>query len=421
MTSYRAAPTGSAARPAQATGWNPQAMNGSGMAQMAQVRGDTPAQPTTSSWATPGANLQSYGTGNDLRGTAITPTDSTRTQAASGAADGAYGAYAGYQPPSWNALPTYSSQNSMSGIPRLATSPVAGPSYGAAQGAMNGALPRASQFGADAAASLNGIGGAPGVSFDGSKAAAEFDAAKDATGGAFNYDTSTNAARDMTLQRLSQMQAPDREALALKTYKALEDESAPAFAQTQRQIGQNAAALGRIGSGVTTNEIGDAFLARERSLGNQRSLLAAEAAGKTLQDGIDYTGAANGVFNSFAGADQSAKGLDLQRASVLTGVGQGQAGLAQSDMQAQSANASNALQGQGLQLQRSSLLRGLGQDEWQRGTDVADRETGWARDQYGANVDNENRRLDVQRTNNQQTADGIKFAETTTGTATSRA
>lgn len=413
-TAAGASPTGST--PAQpASGWNPAATAGNPMAEMAQMRGDTPAQntaaPTASPWATPGANLQSYGPGNDLRGTSILPTDSTRTQAASAQADGAYGTYAGYQPPTWNALPTYSSQNSMSGIPQLSTSPVAGPNFGAAQSAMNGALPRASQYGADAAAGMGGIGAVPGVSFDGSRASAGFDAGAAATGGAFSYDGSTNAARDMTLQRLSQMQTPDRQALALQMNKAMEDESAPAYEQAQRAIGQKAAALGRIGSGVTTNELGDAFLARERSLGNQRSMLAADAAGKALQDGIDYTGAANGVFNSFAGADQGAKGLDLQRASVLNSAAQGQLGVAQGETSAQAANASNALQGQNLQLQRSSLLRDMGNDEWQRGMDRAGMESGWARDQYGANVANEDRRLDVQRTNNQQTADGIRFAE----------
>lgn len=363
----------------------------------------------TSPYATPGANLTSFGTGNDLRGTAILPTDSARTTAASTAADTAYGNYAGYQLPTFSSLSPYASKNSMDGIAPLTTTAVQGPDFTAARSALN---PSAAEgYASQAASAMGGPIGAQGVSFNGAGALAGFEDAANATGGAFSYGGDTNAARAMTLQRLSQMQTPDRQKLALDTYQALADESAPQYEQTLRSVGQKAAALGRIGSGVTTNELGDVTLARERSLGNLRSQLAADAAGKALQDQIDYTGAASGVFGQFAGADQSAKGLDLQRASVLNSTAQGKLGVAQADTEAQGMNARNALEAGSLNLQRASQLRGLGQDAWQRSVDTAGLEERAGNARYMADTANTDRQLGVDRSNVQLAQDKVNFNE----------
>lgn len=398
------------------TGWDPSSMSASPYAEMASMAsapsGQASPQPASSPWGgVSGAALTPYGPDNDLRGTSVLPSDSERTQAASGQADNAYNAYSNYELPQWNSTGPYQSGNSMDGIQPVSTSPVAGPDYGASRNALGGAGATAEQLGQQALLGLGGIGSAPSVTFNGQAASAGFGDAAAATGGAFAYDPTTGQARGMTLDRLSQMSAPDRQALALQTLEALEAQSLPAYEQAQRQVGQKAAALGRIGSGVTTNELGDLALQREKALGQQRSLLSAEAAAAQLQDQIDYTNVANNVFGSFAGADQQAKSLDLQRASILNQAAQGQLGVAEGAMNASSENARNALTGQGLQLDKASLIRGLGQDAWGRGIDTAGLERDYAQGTYNANVDNENRKLGVDQFNTGLAQDKVKFNE----------
>lgn len=108
-------------------------------------------------------------------------------------------------------------------------------------------------------------------------------------------------------------QSPDRAALASDALKNLIAESEPAFQAAQRSIGQNAAKFGRIGSGVTTTELGDLGAARDRSIVNASAQLANSAAGQTLDDRLALAREALQQYGAFQGADQSAKALDLQK------------------------------------------------------------------------------------------------------------
>lgn len=359
------------------------------------------AAPAASPWATPGAQLQSFGPGNDLRGTSIMPADSARTQTASGQSDAAYGAVAGYDLPAWNTVGAYQGKNSMDGIAGLSTTPVAGPNYGNARSAMAGALPRASQMQGAAAEALNGVGG---VGFDGGAADATWQQAQAATGNPFDYAGDTSGLRASLVQRLSTLQAPDRVKLATEAFDQIEEARRPRFEQNLRAVGQKAAALGRIGSGVTTNEIGDLALARERDLNLQRRSLATEAAGAQLADQLDQAGAVSGGLGQLSGMDTSAEGLRQSRASLIKGIGDSRLTAAQAASNAQAQNAST-------QLQRASQLRGLGQDAWGMGMDQSNAETNWANGTYTADTANENRRLDVGRDNIRLAQDQVTFNE----------
>lgn len=77
---------------------------------------------------------------------------------------------------------------------------------------------------------------------------------------------------------------PDRGALAAQTFQQLTDASAPQYQQDLRSVGQRAAQYGRIGSGVTTSELGDVALQRQKYLGNLAAQLATQSAGQTLAD-----------------------------------------------------------------------------------------------------------------------------------------
>lgn len=359
------------------------------------------AAPAASPWATPGAQLQSFGPGNDLRGSSILPSDSARTQTATGQSDAAFGAVAGAALPAWNSVTPYTSQNSMAGIAPQTTAPVAGPNYSAARGAMTSALPRATQMQGAAADAVNNVGG---VGFDGGAAEATWQEAQGAAGDPFAYADDTGALRSSLVQRLSSLQAPDRVKLAGDALTQLEERSQPAFDQQIRSVGQKAAALGRIGSGVTTNEIGDLALARERELALTRRELATQAAGSQLADQLDQAGAISGGVGQLAGLDTGAEGLRQSRASLIKGIGDSRLSAASAASNAQAQNAS-------VGLQRASQLRGLAQDTWGMGMDQAGAESGWADGAYAADTANENRRLEVGRDNTRLAQDQVNFAE----------
>ena len=362
--------------------------------------GGTPGT-AASPWAMPSANLQSFGPGNDLRGTSILPQNSPRTNTAAGQADTAFGAVANFDLPQWNSVGAYTSRNSMDGIQPLSTSPVAGPNFTGARGAVAGALPRATQFTDAAAGALNSVGG---VSFDGSAAENTWQQAQGAvpTGDVFQGDT--GQARAMTLARLSQQQAPDRQRLALENMDLMEERSRPGFEVAQRQIGQKAAALGRVGSGVTTTELGDLGLQRERELALARRQLSADAAGQALADQLDFTNSANSVFQNFAGADSEGERIKLARAGLLKDIGDSRLGAARASTDAQQANAD-------VGLRRASQFGQLGNDTFNRGMDMGRFERDMANDTVGVNERNENRRLDVGRDNIRLAQDQVNFRE----------
>lgn len=102
--------------------------------------------------------------------------------------------------------------------------------------------------------------------------------------------------------------APDRQALAAQAFQLLRDQTEPQFQMDQRTIGQNAAKFGRIGAGMTTNELTSLDQARERDLLNAQRGLSLDAAGSTLSDRLNQLGALSGLEGQQFGQGQASRG-----------------------------------------------------------------------------------------------------------------
>lgn len=83
---------------------------------------------------------------------------------------------------------------------------------------------------------------------------------------------------------LAGLNGPDRAALAAQSFGLLEQRSQPGFEMAMRNVNAKNAAMGRRGSGITTNELGDVTLARERELALAKQQLSGDAAAQTLND-----------------------------------------------------------------------------------------------------------------------------------------
>lgn len=106
--------------------------------------------------------------------------------------------------------------------------------------------------------------------------------------------------------------APDRTALAQQALATLEADLQPGFEASQRQVGQNAAKFGRIGAGLTTNELTDLALARQRTLDSEAAKLATNAAGQSLDDRLALSNAALSQFATFSDDDRATQQLALE-------------------------------------------------------------------------------------------------------------
>lgn len=102
---------------------------------------------------------------------------------------------------------------------------------------------------------------------------------------------------------LKGLEGPDRGAIAAETLALLEQRSQPQFEQALRGASQKAAAMGRRGAGMTTNELGDITSVRERDLSLARRDLANDAASRTLSDRLDVSNFQRGVAGDRFGAE----------------------------------------------------------------------------------------------------------------------
>ncbi len=100
---------------------------------------------------------------------------------------------------------------------------------------------------------------------------------------------------------------PSRGELASQAFSQIQEASAPRFQSELRDVGRRAATLGRIGSGVTTSELGDVQVTRERDLDLLRRGLATDAAGRGLEDRFRQLGATQGVSGQLFGQEQSGR------------------------------------------------------------------------------------------------------------------
>lgn len=89
---------------------------------------------------------------------------------------------------------------------------------------------------------------------------------------------------DLIGTQIAPTAGPDRAALAQQSYDLLQQQAEPAYQQQLRQVGQDAAKFGRIGSGLTTSALGDVQSQHQRDLSQAQQNLSINAAGQTLAD-----------------------------------------------------------------------------------------------------------------------------------------
>ncbi len=293
---------------------------------------------------------------NDYRGQTITPQPSQRLTGAQGYTDQAAANLAGTQPlrgyvaPNTNDSYTTGAANygaqAAGSIANPANYTAAQGAYGSAAGALGGA--RIGQYG--------GVSLPPTSSY-GSVATGTYNPSADTTAARGNISTQLDALNS----------APNRGDLARQQFDLIGRQSEPQYQSDLRAVGQKAAALGRIGSGVTTSDLGDVTQRREQSLANSRQQLSLDAAGQELQDRLNRLSAGQGVFGQLSGTDVTNAGVQQGLRNEARGergfvAGQDQAaantnlasqGLSLSADQARSSNAINS----------ANLYRALGGDQ----------------------------------------------------------
>lgn len=209
--------------------------------------------------------------------------------------------------------------------------------------------------------------------------------------GTYSTSPAAQRARDIATQDLEGLNSsPDRLQLALNAYDRFRQQQDPQFQQDLRAVGQKAAAFGRVGAGMTTNELTDLSTQRNRDEALQRSALIDNAVSQSLADrqsNLSATLAAGGQFNAedlnTAGFQQGLRGeardergavanntlanaqLALQRAGALQSTASQQTGLAQIARGDQESDrnygTSTDLANSNLALSRAGQLEGQGQ------------------------------------------------------------
>lgn len=107
----------------------------------------------------------------------------------------------------------------------------------------------------------------------------------------------------------SLLEGPDRTELAQTLFGNFLERDQERLGQETRNVGRDAAKFGRIGSGVTTSKIGDAFERSEENRDRLRSDLSATTAGQILSDRL-------GILGGLQGATGQLFDLDSREAGV---------------------------------------------------------------------------------------------------------
>ena len=118
-------------------------------------------------------------------------------------------------------------------------------------------------------------------------------------------------ARSLALSDLEALRGPDRSQIASDTLQRLIADTNPQYEKELQGVGQRAAALGRLGSGVTTSDLGDVAQRRQQAIASEAGRLSSEAAGLTLSDRLQQQQAAQSASSQFTGEDINRAGFDL--------------------------------------------------------------------------------------------------------------
>jgi hypothetical protein len=313
--------------------------------------------------AAPNTNpVGSFGATNNLIGSQISPTNSAQTNTAQGYSNKAGADYNNFK------------LSAFQGVQPLA--------FGAERSALGAA-----------GAKMDGLGynfGAANAQYGQSQNAMQGLQAlggQNFGSGAASADTSKfNSELNTALEGLK---GPNRGEIGAETMSLLEERSRPGYDQTLRSVGAKNAAMGRRGSGITTNELGDVTLARERELALARRDVSNDAAAQTLKDRLDVSNQQRGIAGDRFGAEvQNAQFADSGMARDQQGRQFGaslQRGIA-GDI------ANNALQiGDRFGDQETSRV-GLGERQAGFSRNVANDMGNYTRDEYSAGVDERNTR-----------------------------
>lgn len=138
-------------------------------------------------------------------------------------------------------------------------------------------------------------------------------------------------ARSMAMGDLASLRGPDRGQIAADVFSQLEEASRPRFEQDIQNVGRKASALGRLGAGMTTSELGDVVSNRERDLSLAKRGLASDAASQSLSDRLGVFNASLGASGQFTNEDLARAGFGLNKAGAELGLGQTLEGSARTD------------------------------------------------------------------------------------------
>lgn len=164
------------------------------------------------------------------------------------------------------------------------------------------------------------------------------------------YSGLTKQAQKMILEQLKHLQsAPDRFQLAQDAYNTFQQQSEPQYQQALRGVGQRAAALGRVGAGMTTNDLTGVFGQRNLQLSGERERLINNALQNTMGDRL-------GVSQAIQSGAGVLGGQDLSMGQAQSQAALGQAGLFGNLAQNQYGREANAWQQQAQQQQYQAGL-----------------------------------------------------------------
>lgn len=302
------------------------------------------AQPTAY-----GVNSQPINPAHDLRSQQITPGADPRLSGAQGQTDTARGnlaasTFSPYAPVSSAGSPYTADADRLRGASEsaLGTGAVKGTDTSAAQGLLNKA---ATSYGASGG--VSGFGG---------------------------YGADTGAARSALTGSLANLQGPDRSKLAADAFKLLQEQQAPGRAMDYQNVGRKAAALGRVGAGMTTNDLTGLSQSYANADDQAARGLAMDAAGQTLNDRLGITNTLSGVAGQLSGLDQGAAGLNqsasLANANLANSRGSSFANLAGDQLALSQVPHNEQVQDRAYGLDRSSALSGLSKDAFNTGSSL---------------------------------------------------
>lgn len=129
-------------------------------------------------------------------------------------------------------------------------------------------------------------------------------------------------ARTMALSDLANLSGPNRGQIAQDVFGQIRESTEPQFQKDLQNVGRRAAALGRLGAGMTTSELGDVVSNRERDLSLAQRGLASEAASRSLDDRLGVFNARLGASGQFTNEDLARAGFGLSRAGAEQSLGQ---------------------------------------------------------------------------------------------------